>query len=102
MFLTYSSFFLRGYSSFFLFGCGRSFLTGWEVQLQNGFGGTNLHALATETTFIVVNESEVVFDGDGLEWTYLLALAAADAGNVAGFFCHTSLVFVVTAYVDAA
>src|SRR5690606_17066007 len=34
--------------------------------------------------------------------TYLLALAAADTGHVAGFLCHGTLVLVDAAHVDAA
>ena len=69
---------------------------------MNGVGWAYTYAFAAKLTFVVIDVCQIIGDGNRIIGTLLLALAAADAGHVAGFFCHTSLVFVDTAYVDAA
>ena len=65
-----------------------------EVHGNDGVLRTFVFALAAQLTLLVVDVGKVVGDGDGLERTYLLALAATDATNLAGLACHGTLVLV--------
>jgi hypothetical protein len=101
LFNIYFSSYLCGYGYLLLFGCRRGLLAWREVEFQDGVGRTNRSTFPAKTTFVVNDIGQVIFHGDGVEGAYLLAFAAADAGYVAGFPGHASLIFVDTAHVDA-
>jgi hypothetical protein len=97
----FSSSYLCGYGYLLLFGCRRGLLAWREVEFQDGVGRTNRSTFPAKTTFVVNDIGQVILHGDGVEGAYLLAFAAADAGYVAGFPGHATLIFVDTAHIDA-
>ena len=69
-------------------------LTCGEVHCHDRVLRTFVFALAAEFTLLIVDVSQVVGDGDSLEGTHLLALAATDTAHLTGLACHGSLVLV--------
>src|SRR5690554_1327677 len=72
-----------------------------EIELVNGVGGTNRGTFATQFALIVVDVGQIVLDGNGIKLTFLLTLAAANAGHLAGLPGHGSFVLVHAAYKNA-
>ena len=54
------------------------------------------NALLAELALSVVDVSNIVLDGNSLEWTYLRTLAATDTSSFAGLASHSALVLVYT------
>src|SRR5690554_4179529 len=72
-----------------------------EIELVNGVGGTNRGTFATQFALIVVDVGQIVLDGNGIKLTFLLALAAANAGHLAGLPGYRSFVLIHTAHKNA-
>ena len=61
-----------------------------------------VHALAAQAALLKVYVCQVVLKGDSLERAGLYALAATNAGCIAGFLGNGTLVLVYTTYIDPA